>query len=115
LTLTCCLGTHTKRSNDKKKKVIEVVDPNAQAPTMDAQPLTSPPSIKFKIHKHVAAAMHNELGRDINDEHHTDDDQEELMTYVLTEDIFVEILATRLQVKSIVQYDNGTRDIERNL
>jgi len=34
-----------------------------------------------------------------------DDDQEELMTYVLTEDIFVEILAARLQVKKNFFYD----------
>ena len=77
------------------------MDPTTQAPTIDAQPLTSPPSIKFKIHKNLSPA-HAELlesRRENDDEHHhAEDDQEELMTFVLTEDIFVEILSARLQV-----------------
>lgn len=90
-----------KKPVDKKKKGTETADPGAQAPTIDAQPLTSPPSIKFKIHKNSTSAAHAELSetrRDNDEETHLDDDQEELMTYVLTEDIFVEILSARLQV-----------------
>ena len=36
---------------------------------------------------------------------YVDDDQEELMTFVLTEDIFVEILANRLQVSQSIDGD----------
>lgn len=89
-----------KKPVDKKKKGTETTDPNVQAPTIEAQPLTSPPSIKFKIHKNsspTARAELNETRRDNDEETHVDDDQEELMTFVLTEDIFVEILSTRLQ------------------
>lgn len=39
-----------------------------------------------------------EKPRETEDGLYVPDDQEELMTYVLTEDIFVEILAARLQV-----------------
>jgi hypothetical protein len=91
-----------KKPADKKKKGTEVTDPNAQAPTVEAQPLTSPPSVKFKIHKNPtfnATSESADLQRDTYDGPFVDDDQEELMTYVLTEDIFVEILAARLQVK----------------
>lgn len=97
------LGTHLKKPIDKKKKGTETVDPNVQAPTVEAQPLTSPVSIKFKIHKNLTPNAHIDLNNtrlgDTDDETHIDDDQEELMTFVLTEDIFVEILSARLQVK----------------
>ncbi len=92
-----------KKPPEKKKKGAEAVDPNAQSQTIDAQPLTSPPSVKFKIHKNSPYGLTGESSdtrREIYDGPYVDDDQEELMTYVLTEDIFVEILAARLQVKS---------------
>ncbi|CAF1106189.1 unnamed protein product [Rotaria sordida] len=97
---TTQLGTHTKKVPDKKKKTSEVVDPNAQPTTIEAQPLTSPPSVKFKIHKNPLSHINGDLSetRNETDDNLDDtDDQEELMTYVLTEDIFVEILAARLQ------------------
>jgi len=69
---------------------------------MEPQPLTVPPQIKFKIHKHLTSTANAEsqLQRNTEDSPYVDDDQEELVTYVLTEDIFVEILSARLQVKT---------------
>jgi hypothetical protein len=70
---------------------------------MEPQPLTVPPQIKFKIHKHLTSTANAELSqlqRNTEDSPYVDDDQEELMTYVLTEDVFVEILSARLQVKT---------------
>ncbi len=101
------LGTHVKKPLDKKKKGAEVTDPNAQAPSVEAQPLTSPPSVKFKIHKNPSFTPNGELSdapKDTYDGPYVDDDQEELMTFVLTEDIFVEILSTRLQVKQFIRH-----------
>jgi len=103
LILLCYLGTHAKKPVDKKKKGAEVTDPNAQAPTIEAQPLTSPLSVKFKIHKNPSSNSNGETSetpKEMDDGQYIDDDQEELMTYVLTEDIFVEILAARLQVEN---------------
>ncbi|CAF4568536.1 unnamed protein product, partial [Rotaria sp. Silwood2] len=98
---TTQLGVHTKKvADNKKKKPSEVVDPNAQPTTVEAQPLTSPPSVKFKIHKNSTSHLDGDLSetrRETDDNPDDTDDQEELMTYVLTEDIFVEILSTRLQ------------------
>ncbi len=71
---------------------------------MEPQPLTTPPQIKFKIHKHLTSAANAELShvpKPTEDGQLTEDDQEELMTFVLTEDIFVEILSARLQVQII--------------
>jgi len=101
-------GTHVKKVPEKKKKGAETTDPNAQATTIEAQPLTSPPSVKFKIHKNptfTATGESSDFQRETYDGPYVDDDQEELMTYVLTEDIFVEILAARLQVKKNFFYD----------
>lgn len=98
------LGTHAKKPQDKKKKGTEITDPNAQAQNVEVQPLTSPPSVKFKIHKNSIFHTNGELSetpKDMLDGPYVDDDQEELMTFVLTEDIFVEILANRLQVMQI--------------
>ena len=100
------LGAHVKKPVDKKKKGTEAVDPSSQAPTIEAQPLTSPLQVKFKIHKNHTSAVNGELSeaqRDTEDGPYIEDDQEELITFVLTEDIFVEILAARLQVKSLEQ------------
>jgi hypothetical protein len=97
------LGTHTKKPQDKKKKGTDTADPNAQAQTMEVQPLTSPPSMKFKIHKNSIFHGNGELSNTPNDTFdgpYVEDDQEELMTFVLTEDIFVEILSIRLQVRT---------------
>jgi hypothetical protein len=102
LNLSNFLGVHTKKPPEKKKKGAEVTDQNAQAPSVEAQPLTSPLSVKFKIHKNPIFSTNGELSdapRDTYDGPYVDDDQEELMTFVLTEDIFVEILSLRLQVK----------------
>ncbi|CAF5138418.1 unnamed protein product, partial [Rotaria magnacalcarata] len=66
----------------------------------EAQPLTSPLSVRFKIHKnspHPSDGDSVEQPRENEDGQYVPDDQEELMTFVLTEDIFVEILAARLQ------------------
>ncbi|CAF0941486.1 unnamed protein product [Adineta steineri] len=93
--------THVKKPTDKKKKGGEVADSNAQLATQEPQPLAAPPQIKFKIHKHLTSAANAELShaqRNAEDSPYiADDDQEELMSYILTEDVFVEILATRLQ------------------
>jgi hypothetical protein len=92
---------HVRKTADKKKKSSsEATDSNAQIASMEPQPLTVPPQIKFKIHKHLTSTANAELQRNTEDSPYVDDDQEELMTYVLTEDIFVEILSARLQVKT---------------
>lgn len=60
--------------------------------------------MKFKIHKNQPFHPNGETSdapRDTLDGPYIDDDQEELMTFVLTEDIFVEILSARLQVTSL--------------
>ncbi len=96
------LGTHVKKPPEKKKKGAEATDPNVQTSTIEAQPLTSPLSVKFKIHKNptfTPTGESSDFQRETYDGPYVDDDQEELMTYVLTEDIFVEILSARLQVK----------------
>ena len=104
--LHCCflvLGTHAKKPQDKKKKGTDTADPNAQAQTVEIQPSTAPPSMKFKIHKNSIFHGNGELSetpKDTFDGPYVDDDQEELMTFVLTEDIFVEILSIRLQVRT---------------
>ena len=100
------IGAHIKKPPEKKKKGTEALESNVQTAAAEPQPLTSPPSVKFKIHKSATSAADVELlelRRETDDEPNFADDQEELMTYVLTEDIFVEILAARLQVKSFDQ------------
>ena len=97
-------GAHAKKPTEKKKKAADVIDPNAQAVPAEAQPLTSPPSIKFRIHKSSSVSTEGELSSERRRETDTglattDDDQEELMTAVLSEEIFVEILSARLQVR----------------
>lgn len=60
--------------------------------------------MKFKIHKNAVFHANGDLSetpKDIFDGPYVEDDQEELMTFVLTEDIFVEILSIRLQVRNI--------------
>lgn len=97
---------HNKKAPEKKKKGAETVDPGSQTTTFEAQPLTSPLSVKFKIHKNPTYSLDGEateLRRETEDGQYIADDQEELMTYVLTEDIFVEILSARLQVQYFIQ------------
>ncbi|CAF3321831.1 unnamed protein product [Rotaria socialis] len=94
------LAAHNKKVSDKKKKGAETTDPTTQTATFEAQPLTSPLSVRFKIHKNSSYPLDGdsvEQSRENEDSQYVPDDQEELMTFVLTEDIFVEILAARLQ------------------
>lgn len=79
-----------------------MADSNTQIANLEPQPLVAPPQIKFKVHKYGQAAANAELGlmnKSTEDNASiAEDDQEELMSFVLTEDVFVEILAVRLQV-----------------
>ena len=65
----------------------------------------APPQIKFKVHKYLSSAAQHELMQTHKSSDDAtsilEDDQEELMSFILTEDVFVEILAARLQVKHI--------------